>query len=177
MNYYNVVDNIKNACLSHPMVRSFGYGSDILINSEVAVQYAACVLIPEIHTARSNYNTFSFSLCYIDRLRQDRTNKLEVQSDAISVLQEITSKIIAEWMYDMVVGYRYTDQVTVFTDQFSDECAGAYIDIHIDVQSGECEYYNIQEDNDCSENDLNGNFITADEELFITADEKLLTVK
>lgn len=74
-----------------------------------------------------NTITYVFNLFYVDRLQSDGDNKIEIQSTGISTLSNIIRTIqedYDEWVFDSV----YFD---VFTERFSEMCAGVYATVRI----------------------------------------------
>lgn len=76
-----------------------------------------------------NTITYVFTLYYVDRLQSDGDNKIEIQSTGISTLSNIIRTVQEEyedWVFDNI----YFD---VFTERFSELCAGVYATVRITV--------------------------------------------
>ena len=76
---------------------------------------------------------YSFYLGYADRLNEDKSNEVEVQSTAIQVIDDIVYKL-EDLNLDCTVGVYNT-----FTQRFLAEAAGGYVELDIVVPMGECE--------------------------------------
>lgn len=140
MNYLETIRKIREVSLNHPYVRSFFYGSDSVINPEVDINYPLIAIVPAQHTIASRLETFNFGFIFADRLRADRKNKIQIQSNAIIVLKEIVNTlVVTDGLY---FPEQYSFSINVFEERFSDECAGAFCDIQIRAADiGECIYY------------------------------------
>lgn len=82
---------------------------------------------------------YTYILYYIDRLTKDEVNIDYVQSDAVSVLKGVID-FLGNNGIEVEDGYEFT----LFRQQFSDWCAGAYVTVNFNVV-----------DNDCSDGDFN----------------------
>ena len=92
------------------------------------VKYSAFVVQQQQHMSnQEGFITYNFNLYYIDRLTIDKKNKLEIQSTAINVLQNIINIMQDRSFVTDVTGSAFT----TFTEQFTAECAGAYCSIAV----------------------------------------------
>ena len=76
----------------------------------------------------SSLVTFNFTFFYIDRLRADKKNELEIQSVGIQVLDNIIRSLEAKTVY---AESKYT--FTTFNQRFLDECAGVFTNVALTV--------------------------------------------
>lgn len=74
-------------------------------------------------------------LSYVDRLLQDKSNKIQIQSDGIIYLNEIINKLDLEINYPL--------EITPFTETFGDDCAGVFCRLTITTNNniGTCNEY------------------------------------
>ena len=74
-------------------------------------------------------------LSYVDRLLQDKSNKIQIQSDGIIYLNEIINKL------DLPINYPL--EITPFTETFGDDCAGVFCRLTITTNNniGTCNEY------------------------------------
>jgi hypothetical protein len=79
------------------------------------------------HTYRGEMIQYSFVLLFTDRLTNNRSNTIEVESTAIDVLAKTISALSKLSMIDI----EYDTDINTFTERFSEECAGAYINIKV----------------------------------------------
>ncbi len=94
------------------------------------IRYGAFVIETEqgVSTLPSSLFRFNFVLYYVDRLTVDKKNMLDVQSTGIDVLHNILVGLPEE--IDII-----TSTYRVFDQRFKDDCAGAYVNVTLDVPS------------------------------------------
>ena len=102
-------------------------------------RFACFVATPMNAVKESGIIRYTYILYYIDRLTKDEVNIDYVQSDAVSVLKGIID-FLGENGIEVNDGYEFT----LFRQQFSDWCAGAYV--YVDLSTS---------DNDCSDGGFN----------------------
>lgn len=130
MTLYDTINLIEQIALQQPNVRTAKEGNVFdHLNANPSVQYAAVILTQGLHQQDEQFNHFRFSIFYVDRLEADLdSNRIQVQSTGKEVLNNIirtlTSKFDAE-----------CDDISYqpFTQRFSDECAGVFASVVIDV--------------------------------------------
>ena len=79
-------------------------------------------------SCQSNTITFRFTFFYIDRLREDKANQIEIQSVGIETLDNIIKELNDRGLY---VDQAYSFQT--FNQRFMDECSGVFCQVAIDV--------------------------------------------
>lgn len=84
------------------------------------------------HSVNENTTTYEVTLYYLDRLTEDNSNDVDIQSTAIEQLKNMVRWIA---VFDGVVGVSNEYQITNFieTEAFSDRLCGAYATIQIEV--------------------------------------------
>lgn len=129
MTLKNVVDVIKHVSMKQPNVRQFAEGSVYDINSNPSNKYANIVLTQRDHTETEQTFIFNFAIFYVDRLMDNlESNKLQIQSHGISVLSNIFRTLEQEYDFEI-----YDKTYTTWTQRFTDECAGVYANVRIEV--------------------------------------------
>lgn len=122
--------NILNRIASEqPNVNSIVESGDIfdLNNDEYTQKYSAFCVTQNTHTVNQDYSTYSFTLYYVDRLTLNKSNKLEIQSTACQFFQNFI-KTISNKINTLDLN---NGNVVTFTERFSAECAGAYMECSI----------------------------------------------
>lgn len=137
MTYYEVIRAVEACSLANLSVNSFYEGDVYKINSASDVGYAAVILTPQAHSLGEYLTTYNFNLFYVDRLTWDRDdeysgNKLFIQSEAITTLKEILNRLSS--VYEDI-DLNYSLAANVFTEKFSDECAGAFVSFSVEVEN------------------------------------------
>ena len=122
MNLYSFIENLKNVSLAHYDVKEFNCGDVYGVMNKKYHKYPCVVLtVDNIQKGQNDTNIVNGNLFYIDRQLADESNKLYVQSQGVSVLNNIFNKSYQN------IGYPFdTQQFTPFSEKFADLCAGAY---------------------------------------------------
>ena len=102
-----------------------------LNKDEYQQKYSAFCVTQGTHSIGTEFNTYSFTLFYVDRLTLDKSNKLEIHSTAVEFFSNFLHTINDDWSGLNVE----TGDVTTFTERFSAECAGAYMTVSITTTS------------------------------------------
>ena len=76
----------------------------------------------------SNMFNYQFTFFYVDRLTEDKSNQIEVQSVGIETLDNIIRSLDGKGLF---VDSSYTMQT--FNQRFLDECAGVFCNVTISV--------------------------------------------
>lgn len=114
------------------------------LNSAPSLKYGVFAWTQGQHTGNINgMSAYSFSLFYVDRLKEDLSNQIEIQSVGCETLGNILRELDE---HDVDVS-SYTIQT--FNQKFTDECAGVFCNVTLSVlpttQCGE-EYPNDNND-------------------------------
>ena len=122
MNLYSFIENLKNVSLAHYDVKEFNCGDVYGVMNKKNHKYPCVVLtVDNIQKGQNDTNIVNGNLFYIDRQLADESNKLYIQSQGVSVLNNIFNK------YYQNMGYPFdTQQFPPFSEQFADLCACAY---------------------------------------------------
>ena len=129
---------LVNVARSNYLVNDSFVGDVYTINSKEN-RFGCFVATPMRALKESGTIRYTYILYYIDRLTKDEVNIDYVQSDAVSVLKGVID-FLGNNGIEVEDGYEFT----LFRQQFSDWCAGAYVTVHFNVV-----------DNDCSDGDFN----------------------
>lgn len=98
------------------------------INSAPSLKYGVFAWTQGQHSGSINgMSAYSFSLFYVDRLTEDLSNQIEIQSVGCETISNIL-RILNE--HDVEVG-NYTIQT--FNQRFTDECAGVFCNVTLSV--------------------------------------------
>ena len=128
MNLAQFIERLKGVALAQPSVRTVVENDVFRLNAMPSVDYGVFAFTQGQHRADMDREiiTYVFSLFYVDRLTEDATNEVEVQSVGITTL----TNIIHTLADDFGVG---TWTINTFNQRFADLCAGAYATVGIDV--------------------------------------------
>lgn len=128
-NLYKIINTFKHISLEHPIVNRFTEGDVYTnLNEDKDKKYPAINLDIDNITIGDNYQTVNGNLFYIDRLMEDESNRVEVQSVGMRTLQSIINKISEGYSWN------WTSQTyNPFTEKFADLCGGVYVTFNIEV--------------------------------------------
>lgn len=98
------------------------------INSSPSLKYGIFAWVQGQHSGSiAGMTSYAFSFFYVDRLKDDLSNQVEVQSVGCETIGNIL-RVLEE--YDIEVG-NYTMQT--FNQRFTDECAGVFCNATLSV--------------------------------------------
>lgn len=139
MTYIETLNMIKNLAAEQPMVNSTAIGDVYKILARPDIKYPIVTTdITGMNTTfyddREPINTYTTYIWYVDRTKQDNTDVKTIQSDAVLTLQALVNNIIE------ATGISADFSINVFEQKFSDYCAGAELQVNINVYNelGEC---------------------------------------
>lgn len=138
MNIREFSNAVGLIALNYPTVQEYSEG-DIYNYLNTGEHKYPCIFltIESVEEGEINSQTLSGSLFYVDRLLNDSSNRLMVQTAAISTLQILTGKIADNISGEMEVG-----MYQPFTEKFADWCAGAFCEFSFTYITGsECGEY------------------------------------
>lgn len=128
MNLAQLVERLKAVALAQPSIRTVVENDVFRLNAMASVKYGVFAFTQGQHRANidTGVTTFTLSLFYVDRLTEDASNEVEVQSVGIETLTNIIQTLadefgVAPWT------------INTFNQRFADLCAGAYATVAVDV--------------------------------------------
>ena len=137
-----VINCLEMIGLQEPGVQHIVKGGNIYdLNTAGDIDYGAFCVTQRTHEVRDGWVTFRFYLFIVDKLFEDGSNKMAVQSQSISSLVDILRKFdgdskvsfdgVPDWYLNDEYEYEATMEIHPFTQRFASECAGAYCDFDI----------------------------------------------
>ena len=123
---------ITETAIKQKLIQYAAAGSDIYkLNSLTVVDWPVLFASPTgSHTVGDNTTEYEITLYYLDRLLQDGSNDIEIESVAIEGLKNLI-KWIAQIQGVVEVQQEYDIRNFTETEAFSDACAGAWATIRI----------------------------------------------
>ena len=141
MNLAQTIQYITNVAKEHPLVKTVIEGDVYQLNS-LEVKYGVfCITQPMNNVIKEdNIMKYIFTIFYVDRLTEDESNKLVIQTDGINTIHEVFNYIKTN-AQNVDVNIPIT--FTTFTEKFADKCGGAYanVTVEIDDETGDCDFY------------------------------------
>lgn len=130
MTLMQLIQTIERVAMQQPSINMIVQNDVYRISSAPSVQYGVFAWTQGQHSGSTQgTTTFFFSFFYIDRLMDDLSNQIEIQSVGCETLGNIL-RVLEE--YDIEVG-SYTMQT--FNQRFTDECAGVFCNVSLSVLS------------------------------------------
>lgn len=136
MTLYKLVQDVCNLGKAQPNVNFVTQGDIYQLNHNQDVDYPAFVVTQGTHTG-SDYDEeqFTLTLFAVDRLVSDKSNEIDVQSWANSVLLSVIKNIGDFYIGTVQSGFK----IQTFTEKFDSLCAGAYVTLAINVETNDCD--------------------------------------
>lgn len=114
--------------MQQPSINMIVQNDVFRINSSPSLKYGVFAWTQGQHSGSiAGMTSFAFSFFYVDRLKEDLSNQVEVQSAGCETIGNIL-RALEE--YDIEVG-NYTMQT--FNQRFTDECAGVFCNVTLSV--------------------------------------------
>ena len=138
MTVLQVVNIIKDTAFAQPnvntVVREF-----LDLNREDTV-YSA-VVIQDRDGSRDriveqDYVTYTWHLGYVDRLTYDESNRDDIISTGINIINNIVNTIRNTWFPELEVSI--VDRINTFDQRFTAQCAGVYVVLAVNAQVSDC---------------------------------------
>lgn len=116
-----------------PNIEFVVYGDVYELNHIQNVTYPAVVVTVGQHTSNlDNYNfNYRLNIFYVDRLTDDKVNKIDVHANAIIFINSLLKALDDEYI---ISDY----EIFNFNERFNDVCAGAYASCRIQMPISEC---------------------------------------
>ncbi len=130
MTLQQVIKAFEVVASQQPSVNMIVQNDIFRLNSKSDARYGVFGWTQGQHStsADSSMFTYSFVFFYVDRLKNDRSNEIEVQSVGIQTLDNILRKLED---FDIFVSSTYNFQT--FNQRFLDECAGVFCNVSLQV--------------------------------------------
>lgn len=133
MTLSDVIRTMEIVASNQPSVNMVVENDVFRLNSKADARYGVFAFVQGQHRASmdSSMISYAFTLFYVDRLTNDRSNQIEVQSVGITTLDNIIRQLDSLGIYSES---EYTFQV--FNQRFVDECAGVFCNVTLSVPAG-----------------------------------------
>lgn len=130
MTLLEITNQIAIKAYGQPAIRTVIANDVFRINKLPSVEYGVFAFLQGQHSTSTDSSliSYSFTLFYVDRLRNDRDNELEIQSVGIEVLNNIIRNLEDDGIF---AENSYSFQV--FNQRFVDECAGVFCNVTFTV--------------------------------------------
>lgn len=138
MTYLQILNLIKDTALAQPNVNSV-VREFLDLNREDA-KYSAVVIQDRDgnrdRIAEQDYVTYTWHLGYVDRLTYDESNRDDIISTGINIINNIVNIIRNTWFPELEVSI--VDRINTFDQRFTAQCAGVYVVLAVNAQVSDC---------------------------------------
>lgn len=117
MNFYTLIHTVLDTASKHKLIEEVWYGDIYEFENQPSRKYSNFVLTVTNTTEGDDITTYSFTAFVTDRLTDDKSNLIEVQSASKTILSQILKEC-----FDNIGDITYT----FWTEKFNDLCAGCY---------------------------------------------------
>ena len=133
MTLQELIQTIEVIASHQPSVNMVVENDVFRLNNKADARYGVFAFVQGQHNASvdSNVISYSFTFFYVDRLKNDRSNQIEIQSVGIQTLDNIIRRLDDLGVYSET-GYSFQ----VFNQRFLDECAGVFCNVNLSVPVG-----------------------------------------
>lgn len=137
MTLKDIVKGILAVSAKMPNVNTTYEGSVYDLNSKPDVNFSTVVVTQGQHRYDDQYQTwhFNFVIFYVDKLTNDESNRIDIQSNAIIALHNIVRNV------NDIFGLESEDEYyDTFTERFTSLCAGGFVSMNFRVPDFNCGY-------------------------------------
>ena len=138
MTYLQILNLIKDTALAQPNVNSV-VREFLELNREDA-KYSAVVIQDRDgnrdRIVEQDYVTYTWHLGYVDRLTYDESNRDDIISTGINIINNIVNTIRNTWFPELEVSI--VDRINTFDQRFTAQCAGVYVVLAVNAQVSDC---------------------------------------
>lgn len=133
MTLLELIKTMEVVASHQPSIKMVVENDIFRLNAKADARYGVFAFVQGQHSSAidSNVITYSFSLFYVDRLKNDRSNQIEIQSVGIQTLDNIIRQLD-----DLGIYAEQTYTFQVFNQRFLDECAGVFCNVNLSVPVG-----------------------------------------
>ena len=130
MTLSNLISKLKAIQVSHPMIRTFGEG-DIydFVDNGGEIEYPVMWTVVKPSTYVGTTLKYRLVILFADLLTEDKSNRLQIQSDQLLVALDVMSKLKLDNNYSFNTNQQAN--IDFFQERFDDFTAGVSIDIEI----------------------------------------------
>ena len=138
LTYLQILNTIKDTALAQPNVNSV-VREFLDLNREDA-KYSA-VVIQDRDGSRDrieeqDYVTYTWHIGYVDRLTYDESNRDDIISTGINIINNIVNTIRNTWFPELEVSL--SDRINTFDQRFTAQCAGVYGVLSVNALVSDC---------------------------------------
>lgn len=133
MTLLELIHTIEVVASHQPSIKMIVENDVFRLNNKADARYGVFAFVQGQHSSSVNSSviSYSFTFFYVDRLKNDRSNQIEIQSVGVQTLDNIIRALDELGIYSET---EYTFQV--FNQRFLDECAGVFCNVTLSIPVG-----------------------------------------
>lgn len=133
MTLQELIKTIELVASHQPSIKMVVENDVFRLNNKADARYGVFAFVQGQHSSSidSSVISYSFTFFYVDRLKNDRSNQIEIQSVGIQTLDNIIRQLDELGIYS-----EQTYSFQVFNQRFLDECAGVFCNVTLSVPVG-----------------------------------------
>ena len=168
MNYKRLIENLQYIAGNHKLVNSCEEGDNVYKVNHMDIVYPLVFITPQPHILNTPLAQYNFVIYYIDRLLDDKSNRVDIHNSAIKAINDIIFEVDELEVTESLKPIN----ITVFSEKFADECAGGFIEISIETENdnSDCTSLYNNANQVFLETELTTEIITTEEENKITTE-------
>lgn len=129
MTLAQLIHIFERVAMQQPSLKMIVQSDVFRINSAPSLQYGVFAWTQGQHSGNINgMQTYNFTFFFVDRLKSDKSNQIEIQSVGCETIGNILRTLSEE--YDIEIA-NYSIQP--FNQRFTDECAGVFCNVSLSV--------------------------------------------
>ncbi len=130
MTLLETINAIEQVARQQPAINMIIRNDIFRLSAVPSARYGVFAWLQKEHVTSigSSIITYSFTFFYVDRLTEDRSNQVEIQSVGIQTLDNIIRKLD-----DLGICSEQSYNFQAFNQRFMDECAGVFCDVALSV--------------------------------------------
>lgn len=130
MTLLELIKTLEIVASHQPSIKMVVENDVFRLNNKADARYGVFAFVQGQHTTSidSNVINYTFTLFYVDRLKNDKSNQIEIQSVGVQTLDNIIRQLEERGVF---CEREYTFQV--FNQRFLDECAGVFCNVTLSV--------------------------------------------
>lgn len=138
MTLIDIINRLKNTAKNVKNINYVGDGDIYTLSTFPNLDYSVFFVTQTNHSMDKNTINYTLTLFYVDRLLNDSSNRLQIQSTGIVTLTNIINKFVNE--NDVEIDGNI--QFTTFNQRFADECSGVFANVTfvVDNNLGICDF-------------------------------------
>ncbi len=141
MTLKTIIEELKEYALATPNVGGVIVNDVFRENFWEDAHYGVVAIIQREHSISDNLAIYRFQLGYIDRLTEDKSNEVDIQSEGVITISNIVNAFVEYNPVELNGEISFS----VFNERFKDDCGGVLADVAFTTTSpmGICNQLNI----------------------------------